>query len=123
MNFPAVSFLGRCPRCDQGQIFAKNFLGLKPACPACGLDLDAYQQADGPAFFVILIAGTLMTPLALWLSSTFALSGLPYILLVSALSAVIVVLLLRLAKGILIASQYKTNAREGRLDLGEGSDD
>lgn len=66
-----------------------------------------------------------MTPIALWLASTFSLSGLPYIAVVSALSAVVVVLMLRVAKGVLIASQYKTDAHEGRLDLSddEGRDD
>lgn len=122
MNFPAVSFLGRCPRCDVGKIFAKSFLGLKPACPQCQLDLDAYQQADGPAFFVILIAGAVMTPIALWLSSAFALSGLAYIASMSVLTAIVVIALLRVAKGLLIASQYKTDAHEGRLDTGSADD-
>lgn len=98
-----------------GQIFSK-FLGLKPACPHCTLDLEPYQQADGPAFFVILIAGALMTPFALWLSSRFALSGLPYIAVVSVLTAAVVIVLLRVAKGLLLASQYQTDAREGQLD-------
>jgi uncharacterized protein (DUF983 family) len=122
VNFPAVAFLGRCPRCHEGEIFAQSFLGLKNACPTCALDLEPYQQADGPAFFVILIAGAIMTPIALWLARAFQLSGFPYIAVLSVFTGVLVVVLLRFAKAILIASQYKTGAREGRLDQGASHD-
>ncbi|MEM7570372.1 MAG: DUF983 domain-containing protein [Pseudomonadota bacterium] len=114
-SFLAVSLYGRCPRCNQGHIFEK-LLGLKDACPNCGLDLAPYDQADGPAFFVILIAGALMTPIALWLHGAAWLSWGGYLALITVLTAILVVFMLRLAKGILLASQYKTGAREGRID-------
>lgn len=80
------------------------------------MDLEPYQQADGPAFFVILIAGAVMTPIALWLSSALALSWPLYLSLITLLTTVLVLFMLRCAKGLLLASQYKTDAHEGRLD-------
>ena len=37
-----------------------GFLALRPACTVCGLDLDFADAGDGPAVFVILIAGFLL---------------------------------------------------------------
>lgn len=114
VNVLAVCMFGLCPRCSTGKIF-QNILGLKPACPDCGLDLEPYQQADGPAFFVILFAGAIMTPIALWLYRLLP-SWPLYIAVIGALTLVLVLIMLRLAKGLLLASQYKTGAREGELD-------
>ena len=46
---------GKCPRCGQGSIF-KGFISLKERCEVCGLDLTFADAADGPAFFVMLVA-------------------------------------------------------------------
>ena len=47
---------GRCPRCGDGHLF-KGFLSLRPKCEHCGLDYGFADSGDGPAVFVILIAG------------------------------------------------------------------
>jgi uncharacterized protein (DUF983 family) len=106
---------GRCPRCGKGHLFA-GFLGVRPRCEACGLDYSFADAGDGPAVFVILIAGFIVVALALvvefayrppfWLHA--ALWG-PLILLVTLAP-------LRLVKGLLIALQYHHKAAEGRLD-------
>ena len=46
----------RCPNCGEGPLFA-GFLKVSPRCEACGLDLAKADSGDGPAVFVILIAG------------------------------------------------------------------
>ena len=46
----------RCPRCGEGALF-DGFLKLKPRCNACGLDYKFADSADGPAVFIMLIAG------------------------------------------------------------------
>jgi uncharacterized protein (DUF983 family) len=48
--------LGRCPNCGDGKLFT-SFLKVAPKCPACGFDLTRADSGDGPAVFVILIAG------------------------------------------------------------------
>ena len=47
---------GRCPRCGQGALFA-GFLKVAPGCTACGLDYSTIQTGDGPASFIMQIAG------------------------------------------------------------------
>jgi len=47
---------GRCPNCGEGHLF-EGFLKVSPRCEACGFDLAAADSGDGPAVFVILIAG------------------------------------------------------------------
>ena len=47
---------GRCPRCGQGRLFA-GFLKVRPGCDTCGLDFSTIQTGDGPASFIMQIAG------------------------------------------------------------------
>jgi uncharacterized protein (DUF983 family) len=108
---------GRCPRCGKGHLFA-GFLTLRSRCESCGLDYAFADAGDGPAVFVILIAGFIVVGLALivefayqppfWLHAAL---WLPLILIVTLAP-------LRLIKGLLIALQYHHKAAEGRLDPG-----
>src|SRR5258708_38823169 len=52
----ARGLAGRCPRCGKGKLF-RGFLTLAPRCECCGLDYSFADAGDGPAVFVILIAG------------------------------------------------------------------
>lgn len=107
--------LGRCPRCGKGRLY-KGFIGLADQCGDCGLEYDFADSGDGPAIFIMLIVGFVIVGAAIWVEVTYqppyivhALLWLPGILILSAL-------LLRPLKGLLIALQYKHQAREGRLD-------
>ena len=113
---PFVSGLaGRCPRCGKGHLFA-GFLNVRKECEACGLDYSFADAGDGPAIFVMLIAGFIVVGAALiteviyqppfWLH---AVIWGPLILLVTLLP-------LRAFKGLLIALQYHHKAAEGRRD-------
>jgi uncharacterized protein (DUF983 family) len=104
----------RCPRCGKGRMFS-GFLGLKPTCEACGLDYAFVDAGDGPAVFVILIAGFIVVGAALAVEMRYqpplwvhAALWLPLIL-VTTLAP------LRSMKGVLIALQYHHKAAEGRL--------
>lgn len=55
---------GRCPRCGDGRLFS-SFLKVADHCPACGEELHHHQADDAPAYFVILIVGHIVVPLAL----------------------------------------------------------
>jgi uncharacterized protein (DUF983 family) len=57
-------FFGRCPACGRGRLF-RAFLKVADQCPACGEALHHHQADDAPAYFVILIVGHLVVPLAL----------------------------------------------------------
>jgi len=106
---------GRCPRCGKGKMFS-GFLRLKPACETCGLDYSFVDAGDGPAVFVILIAGFIVVGAALIVETLYqppfwlhAAMWLPLILITTLAP-------LRALKGVLIALQYHHKSAEGRLD-------
>ncbi|MGR9448206.1 DUF983 domain-containing protein [Rhizobium leguminosarum] len=118
-HFPPVDpvktgIKGCCPRCGQGQLF-DGLLGLKPRCASCGLDYSFADSGDGPAVFVILIVGFIIIGMVLWLQVNYGPPIWVHILLFAPLTIVLSLLTLRWFKGILIAVQYRHNAREGRL--------
>jgi uncharacterized protein (DUF983 family) len=104
----------KCPRCGKGSIY-KGFLTLRPACDSCGLDFAFMDSGDGPAIFMIMIAGAIVVGAALiveikyqppfWLH---AVLWLPLILATTLLP-------LRAMKSLLIALQYHHKAAPGRL--------
>ena len=61
--------LCRCPACGQGKIF-RAFLKVADHCPACGEDLSHHRADDAPAYFVILVVGHVVVPLALMVEVT-----------------------------------------------------
>ena len=54
----------KCPRCGKGKLYA-GFLDLRPRCEACGLDYAFIDAGDGPAIFIIMIAGAIVVGAAL----------------------------------------------------------
>lgn len=106
---------GKCPRCGQGSIF-DGFLTLKKECPVCGLDLEFADAADGPAFFVMLVAAVPVLGFALWMVLSVEASYWLTAILTVPLLVLLCVLPLRPLKGWLVASQYYHKAEQGRLD-------
>jgi uncharacterized protein (DUF983 family) len=92
-----------------------GFLTLKSNCHACGLDFSFADAGDGPAIFVIMIAGAIVVGAALvtevkyqppyWLH---AVLWIPLILAVTLWP-------LRGLKSLLIALQYHHKASQGQL--------
>ena len=106
---------GRCPRCREGSLFA-GFLSVGKKCEACGLDYAFADAGDGPAVFVILIAGFIVVGCALIIEFKYepplwlhALLWLPLILATTLLP-------LRPMKGLMVALQYHHRAAEGRAE-------
>ena len=104
----------KCPRCGKGKLYA-GFLDLRQSCEACGLDYAFIDSGDGPAIFIIMLAGAIVVACALivevkyqppfWLH---AVLWLPLILATTLLP-------LRAMKSLLIALQFHHKAAEGRL--------
>jgi uncharacterized protein (DUF983 family) len=112
---PAAAALGGlCPRCSARTLY-KGLASFAPKCRACGLDYSAFNVGDGPAAFLILAVGALITGLAIWLELAFEPPFWVHILLWLPLTTVAVVGSLRLAKGMLLALEYRHRAREGRI--------
>ncbi len=104
----------KCPRCGKGRIYS-GFLTLRPACEACGLDFAFMDSGDGPAIFMIMIAGAIVVAAALIVEVKYqppfwvhAALWLPLILATTLLP-------LRAMKSLLIALQFHHKAAPGRL--------
>ena len=106
---------GRCPKCGQGALF-KGYLPFKPACDACGQDFAAFDSADGPAFFVMSIVGTVVVAIALWLEIAYEPPVWVHALVAGSLTVGLSLLLVRPLKGILAALQFHHKAEQGRFE-------
>ena len=106
---------GRCPRCGKGRLFS-GFLNLRPECDACGLDYAFADSGDGPAIFVILIAGFIVVGAALIVEVTYQPPFWMHAVLWGPLILIVTLLPLRIIKGLLIVLQYHHAAAEGRLE-------
>lgn len=109
-----VGLGGRCPRCAARTLF-EGLLKFSSRCPACNLDFASFNVGDGPAAFLILIVGGIVTALALWLELAAEPPFWVHLLIWPIVTLAFVVVLLRIGKGMLIALEYKNAAREGRI--------
>lgn len=110
-RFPPVSpfaaALGcKCPRCGRGALF-RGFLTVAEHCGVCGLELTKVDSGDGPAVFLIFILGFTVVPATLWLSFSFDLPPWAPIAIGAALIVAISAVLLRPAKALVVALQYR----------------
>ncbi|MBV9929885.1 MAG: DUF983 domain-containing protein [Alphaproteobacteria bacterium] len=106
---------GLCPRCGATTLF-KGLASFAPRCRACGLDYSSFNVGDGPAAFLIFIVGGLVVLLAIIVELRFSPPFWVHILLWLPLTTLLVVGLLRFAKGLLLILEYRNRAREGRID-------
>lgn len=109
-----AGLMGKCPRCGKGRLFT-GFLALEPRCGSCGLDYSFADSGDGPAIFVMLIAGFIVAGAAWWAEVRYEPPYWVYLVVFLPLTAFVCLGLLRPAKGLLIALQYYNKAEEGRL--------
>jgi uncharacterized protein (DUF983 family) len=62
---------GRCPNCGEGRMF-RAYLKVADHCPACGEVLHHHRADDAPSYFVILIVGHIIVPIALAVETAYA---------------------------------------------------
>ncbi|TWB26868.1 uncharacterized protein (DUF983 family) [Nitrospirillum bahiense] len=101
----------KCPRCGRGDLFV-GFLTVAERCPVCGLELARGDSGDGPAVFLIFILGFVIVPVALMVSMR-----VDWPLWLTGLVWGVVILggtlgLLRPAKGVVFALQYRYRRAE-----------
>ncbi len=107
--------LGRCPNCGEGYLF-DGFLKVAPTCEACGYNLSKADSGDGPAVFVILIAGFIVAFGALFTEFTFHPPVWVHLVIWLPATLIISLVLLRPLKGAMIAAQFMNKASEARHD-------
>ena len=109
-----VALKGLCPRCGAATLFTGP-TKFADSCSACGLDLSRFNVGDGPAAFLTLIVGGLLVAVAVTLQLTLEPPLWLLALILIPLGAIGVIGSLRIAKGALLALEYRNSAGEGRI--------
>ncbi|QNM81845.1 DUF983 domain-containing protein [Sphingomonas sabuli] len=104
---------GLCPRCKSKTLF-DGWISFAPKCRACGLDYAAFNVGDGPAAFLILIVGAILTVAALVVDGRFAPPWWVHIVWLP-VGLGLTVFGLRAGKALLLTQEYRQQAREGRI--------
>ena len=99
-----------CPRCGQGRLFA-GFLTLQPRCERCGLDISFADSGDGPAVFIMFLAGAIVVGAALVTEILFQPPYWVHAALWLPLIALVTLGPLRPMKGLMIRSNIITRRR------------
>lgn len=97
---------GRCPRCGQGALF-QGFLKVRPACEACGLDFSRIHTGDGPASFIMQIAGFIVGFSALFVEIRFHPPMWVHLIVWLPLVVALSLALMRPGRGLMIGLQYR----------------
>ncbi len=105
----------RCPACGTGPLFC-GFLAIASACTSCGARFTREDAGDGPAFFVVVLAGMLIVPLALGLQVAIAPPVWLQILVWLPASLGLCLVLLRPFKALMFALQWRHGAAEARFE-------
>jgi uncharacterized protein (DUF983 family) len=115
-SHPLASGLrGRCPNCGEGHLF-EGFLKVAPECEACRYDFAKADSGDGPAVFVILIAGFAVAFAALFTEFTLHPPIWVHLLLWLPGTLILSLALMRPIKGVMLAAQFMNKASEARHD-------
>lgn len=113
-----IALKGLCPRCGNRTLFS-GMVAFAPKCRACGLDFSTFNVGDGAVPFLIFIVGGLTVGLAIAVELKIGPPWWVHALLWIPFATVATIGLMRLAKGLLLALEYRHRAREGRIQDGE----
>ena len=109
----AAALSGTCPRCGARTLF-RGWVRFADKCRGCGLDFAGFNVGDGPAAFLILVVGAILTVGAI--AVELALEPPFWVHLVwLPLGLGLTLFGLRFGKALLLAQEYRHRAREGRL--------
>jgi len=114
-NPARAGLAGRCPKCGQGALF-DGFLKVKPSCSVCGQSFDFADSGDGPAVFVIMLVGFVIVGLVLFVELAYQPPIWLHMVVWLPLTVLLAGLILRPLKGLMIAQQFRHQAKEGQLD-------
>ena len=112
-TLPAILLKGACPRCGAPGLFA-GLVRFAPQCRSCSLDYDSFNVGDGPAAFLILVVGALVTVGALVLDAAAQPPWWVHLVWIP-VAAALTIGGLRVGKAWLLAQEYRHHAREGQI--------
>ena len=107
----SAALFGCCPRCHSKTLFA-GVAKFADRCRVCGQDFTQFNVGDGPAAFLTLIIGTVITGLAIWLQLAAEPPFWVHVILWVPLTAAAVLAGLRASKAWLLQAEYRRSARE-----------
>ena len=109
----AGALAGRCPRCKSKTLFS-GWVRFADSCRACRLDFSSFNVGDGPAAFLILVIGAILTVAALAVDGAYSPLWWVHIVWLP-VGLALTVFGLRWAKALLLTQEYVHRAREGRI--------
>jgi uncharacterized protein (DUF983 family) len=109
----AAAIAGGCPRCGERTLFA-GWVRFAARCRACGLDYDSFNVGDGPAAFLILIIGTILTVGAVAVDLSYSPQWWVHIVWLP-IGLAMTIWGLRIAKALLLGQEYANRAGEGKI--------
>ena len=108
-----TAIVGLCPRCGAHTLF-HHIASFRDRCSACDLDYAGFDVGDAAAPFLIFLVGTIVVVGAIWLELAKSPPWWVHVVLWVPLTIGLTLGLLRVAKGILLALEYRNDARLGR---------
>jgi uncharacterized protein (DUF983 family) len=102
----AAALQGLCPKCGAATLF-DGWINFAPKCRGCGLDFTAFNVGDGPAAFLTLIVGALVTVGAVSLQLRIEPPLWVHLLVWPPLTLALVIGGLRVGKAALLQSEYR----------------
>jgi uncharacterized protein (DUF983 family) len=109
---PVVAGLrSRCPGCGQGALY-DGFLKVRDVCGVCGLDLTRLNTGDGPAVFIMQIAGFLVVFTALFVEVAYSPPMWLHLIIWPPLVGAVALALMRPMKGLMIGIQVRDRSNE-----------
>ncbi len=108
-----VGALGRCPRCGAPGLFA-GLVRFAPGCRACSLDFSVFNVGDGAVPFLVFVVGAVAVIGAVWLQLGAHPPFWVHLILWPPVVVALTIVLTRIAKGVLLALEYRHQAGEGR---------
>jgi uncharacterized protein (DUF983 family) len=109
-----AALFGECPACGARTLFA-GWVRFADRCRACGHDFTRYNVGDGPAAFLILIIGAIISAAAITLQLSVGPPFWVHILVWVPVTTAAVILSLRASKAAMLIHEARAQVREGRL--------
>ncbi|MEO7258086.1 MAG: DUF983 domain-containing protein [Luteimonas sp.] len=109
----AAALAGSCPRCGTRTLF-DGWVRFADTCRGCGLDFASFNVGDGPAAFLILVVGAILTAAAIAVELMFEPPYWVHLVWLP-VGLALTILGLRFGKALLLGQEYHHRAREGRL--------
>lgn len=110
-----AGFVCRCPNCGRGRLY-DGFLKVVDACSVCGFDFTRLNTGDGPAVFIMQIAGGLVVFTALFIQIAYAPPLWALLAVAMPLVMGLSIGLMRPGKGVMIALQMRNRAGQAGRD-------